>query len=178
VVEVGDAVLEAVHAPGHTTGMTALAVRARDAVGGADDAPGAPLVLSGDSLFVGSVARPDLERGSDGARELARELYRTLTGRFARFADDTLVAPGHHAEGTGPDESDGITASLGELRALRVFAMDREEFVDYVTGDMPPRPANFERVIAVNLGRETAGADEAFELELGPNNCAATPADD
>ena len=175
VIGVGAAVLEAVHAPGHTTGMTALAVRARDGVGGADDAP---VVLSGDSLFVGSVARPDLERGSDGARELARDLYRTLTERFARFGDDTIVAPGHHAEGVRPDESGAVTAGLGDLRDLRVFGMDADEFVDYVTDDMPPRPANFERVIAVNLGHETAGADEAFELELGPNNCAATPADD
>ncbi len=53
-----------------------------------------------------------------------------------------------------------------------------EEFVDHVTGDMPPRPANLERVVAVNLGRETVDPEVAFELELGPNNCAATPADD
>jgi hypothetical protein len=39
---------------------------------------------------------------------------------------------------------------------------------------MPPRPANHETIIAVNLGRETAADDVAFELELGPNNCAAT----
>jgi glyoxylase-like metal-dependent hydrolase (beta-lactamase superfamily II) len=167
---VGDASLTAVHAPGHTTGMTAFAV------GGPGGDP--PVLLSGDSLFVGSVARPDLERGDEGARELARDLSRTLTDRFARFPDATLVAPGHHAEGARPDETGAVTARLGELRALRVFEMDADEFVDYVTGDMPPRPANFERVIAVNLGRETVDPEVAFELELGPNNCAATPADD
>jgi hypothetical protein len=56
--------------------------------------------------------------------------------------------------------------------------MGVDEFVAYVTADMPPRPANFERVIAINLGQETADDEAAFELELGPNNCAATPADD
>ena len=174
-LRVGEATLEAVHAPGHTTGMTAFAVRG-DGVDSSTDAPDA--LLSGDSLFVGSVARPDLERGGEGARELARELHRTLTERFARFPDETLVAPGHHAEGARPDETGAVTARLGDLRDLPVFGMDTEEFAEYVTDDMPPRPANFERVIAVNLGREHADAEAAFELELGPNNCAATLADD
>ncbi|MEF8851893.1 MAG: MBL fold metallo-hydrolase [Haloarculaceae archaeon] len=173
---VGDAMLTAVHAPGHTTGMAAFA--AGGSTGEVDPGVDAPVLLTGDSLFVGGVARPDLERGDEGARELARQLHRTLTDRFARFSDETLVAPGHHAEGARPDESGAVTAPLGEMRELRAFDMDADEFVTYVTGDMPPRPANFERVIAVNLGRETVDAAAAFELELGPNNCAATPADD
>jgi len=160
-LQVGEATLEAVHAPGHTTGMTAVAV---------GDA-----LLSGDSLFVGSVARPDLERGADGARDLAEELYRTLTERFARFADDTVVAPGHHAADPALADDGGHTATLGALRDLPAFDMTRAAFVDYVTGDMGPRPANFETVIDVNLGRETVDETTAFELELGPNNCAATP---
>jgi glyoxylase-like metal-dependent hydrolase (beta-lactamase superfamily II) len=160
---VGDLSVEVVAAPGHTTGMVALAV---------GDA-----LVTGDSLFVDSVARPDLERGADGAADLARDLYRTLTDRFARFPDETVVAPGHHAEGTRPAADGAVTATLGECRDLRPFAMDAAEFVAYVTGDMPPRPANFERVIQINLGRESASDDEAFELELGPNNCAATLAE-
>jgi glyoxylase-like metal-dependent hydrolase (beta-lactamase superfamily II) len=175
---VGDATLETVHAPGHTTGMTAFAVHGRGP-GESDGGDGEPAaLLTGDSLFVGSVARPDLERGADGAADLARELHGTLTDRFARFDDGTLVAPGHHAEGTRPGEDGTVTARLGELRELPVFDMDTDEFVEYVTADMPPRPANFERVIAINLGHEMADESEAFELELGPNNCAATPADD
>jgi len=161
---VGTGAVEAVAAPGHTTGMTALA---------AGDA-----LLTGDSLFLESVARPDLERGSDGAADLSRDLHRTLTERFARFPDATLVTPGHYGEAT-PRAGDGsYTAPLGEVRQLPAFETSADAFVDYVTGDMPPRPANFEEIIAVNLGREAADDDAAFELELGPNNCAATPADD
>lgn len=201
---VGDARLEAVHAPGHTTGMTAFVVGGGNdgetgsegagddgatddgdqGDGGAGDggrgdsemgAAGAPVLLSGDSLFAGSVARPDLERGSEGARDLARELYRTVTERFARFPDRTVVAPGHHGEAPRFAEAGSHTARLGGLRTLPAFAMTADEFVDYVTGDVPPRPANFERIIAVNLGRETVDDETGFELELGPNNCAATP---
>jgi hypothetical protein len=42
---------------------------------------------------------------------------------------------------------------------------------------MPPRPANYEEIIAVNLGLDSATDEESFELELGPNNCAASAAD-
>jgi hypothetical protein len=52
--------------------------------------------------------------------------------------------------------------------------VDEDAFVDLVLSDMPPRPGNYEEIIATNLGLETVDDDEAFELELGPNNCAAS----
>ncbi|QLH75831.1 MBL fold metallo-hydrolase [Halosimplex rubrum] len=181
-IAVGEASLAAVHAPGHTTGMTAFAV---------GDA-----LLSGDSLFTDSavgkadrdgsrrrsrlagVARPDLEEGSDEEPAFARELYRTLTERFARFPDETLVAPGHHGGDAAPDDGGTVTARLDECRELPIFGLDEAEFVKRVTERTPPRPANHGEIIAVNLGRESADNAAAFELELGPNNCAAAAADD
>jgi glyoxylase-like metal-dependent hydrolase (beta-lactamase superfamily II) len=159
-ITVGDASIEALHAPGHTTEMTAF------------DLDG--VVLSGDSLFLGSVARPDLERGSEGARDLARRLHATLTDRLA-LPGETLVAPGHVGAGVTPRDDGTHAATLADLRErLDLLGLDREAFVDRVLGDMPPRPANYERIIAANLGREEIGAEEAFELELGPNNCAVS----
>jgi hypothetical protein len=49
---------------------------------------------------------------------------------------------------------------------------DRAAFVDAVLSESPP-PQNYQRIIDVNLGREQVDDEEAFELELGPNNCAA-----
>ena len=149
--------LEAVHAPGHTTGMTAFAV------GNA--------LLTGDSLFVDGVARPDLERSED-AEVFARELHRTLTERFARFSDETILAPGHHGAGRTPGERGGCTARLGACRELPLFEMTEAEFVDRIRDRTPPRPANHERIVAINLGREAVDDETASELELGPNNCA------
>jgi len=158
---VGSATLRAHPLPGHTTGMTGFAV---------GDA-----LLAGDSVFVDGVARPDLEAGAEGARDLARDLHRTLTDRLGAFPDDTLVAPGHYGDAATPDDGT-YTALLGDLRERHpAFSMDREAFVDAVCDDIPPRPANFERIIAINLGTESADDDTAFELELGPNNCAAAP---
>ena len=172
---VGGTSLTALWAPGHTREMTAFGVgESSRAQGGAE----ADVLLSGDSLFLGSVARPDLEDGVDGAPELAEQLYNTLTYRFSDLSDDVLVAPGHHDAATTAAESGAYTATLGELQAsVDALSMDADAFVDHVLSAMPPRPNNYERIIATNLGREHVDDREAFEMELGPNNCAATGVD-
>ncbi len=166
---VGEATVEAVAAPGHTTEMTAYRLRGSE---DEDGSGGEGVLLTGDGLFTERVPRPDLEAGEAGAEDHARDLHRTLTERFADLPDGLLVAPGHY----DPDEggSGPHAAELGHLReSLSAFGMGEEEFVDYVTDRMGARPANYERVIAVNLGREKVDEATAFELELGPNNCAA-----
>jgi glyoxylase-like metal-dependent hydrolase (beta-lactamase superfamily II) len=163
-LRVGSTELVSQPLPGHTTGMTGFTV---------DD-----VLLAGDSVFLDSVARPDLEAGTDGARDLARDLHRTLTERLSALPDETRVAPGHYSDSTTAAADGTFTATLGTLRdKIRAFTMDREAFVDYICDDIPPRPANFERIISINLGTATVDDATAFELELGPNNCAATPID-
>ena len=158
---VGDATVGVHETPGHTTGMVSLRV--------------GDTLLTGDTLFAPGVPRPDLQEGDEAAPAYARELHRTLAERFERFGDDVLVAPGHFTPGQPPAEDGTYTARLGDLReSLSVFSLDREAFVERVLADAPPRPANFETVIATNLGRETLSAEDAFEVELGPNNCAAS----
>ncbi|MCO8268568.1 MBL fold metallo-hydrolase [Haloferax sp. AB510] len=160
-VSVGDAELIVVHAPGHTTEMTAFRL--------------GDLLLAGDSLFLQSVARPDLEDGDEGAPDAARRLYATLTERYGEFADDTLVAPAHRGPRAVTGENGAYVAELGVLRErLGALSMDEAAFVSFVCSDMPPRPANYERIIETNLGCDLLSDEEAFEVELGPNNCAAT----
>jgi len=161
---VGATAVEAVALPGHTTGMFGFVV--------------GDVLLAGDSLFLGSVARPDLQDGPD-PRDLARELHATLTDRLGRFDDSTVLAPGHYDPGADPSPDGTYTATLGTVRdRLTVFEEPAEAFVDRVTAADLPEPANADRIVAVNLGRERATREEAFELELGPNNCAAAPAVD
>jgi len=160
-IRVGERPLRAVPLPGHTTGMTGLAL---------DGA-----LLAGDSLFLESVARPDLQEGDVTVEDLAAELHETLHRRLGAFPDETLVLPGHHGPGTAPREDGGFAATLGTLRGeLSAFAESQAAFVDRVTGDTSPEPANYERIVAINLGRETVDDETAFDLELGPNNCAVT----
>jgi len=153
---VGDTVLRAVALPGHTTGMTGFVV--------------GDVLLTGDSLFLDGVARPDLQEDADAADQ-ARTLHATLTERFVAFDDDTLIAPGH--TGTEVEESAPRVARLGDLRErLPLLGTDEATFVERVT-QVGAEPANADRIVAINCGRETVDDETAFELELGPNNCAA-----
>ncbi|WP_458189604.1 MBL fold metallo-hydrolase [Haladaptatus sp. NG-WS-4] len=161
-LSVGDVEIEARHTPGHTSGMTSYLIDGS-------------VLLTGDGLFTESVARPDLEEGAAGAPEAARELHRTLHERIFALPDETTIAPGHFGPGATPADDGTYTARLGALReSMAVLSMERDEFVEFILSDMPPRPANFEDIIAVNLGQRDVDDERAFELELGPNNCAAT----
>jgi len=159
---VGDATIETVFTPGHTTGMTSYLV---------DDS----LLATGDGLFIESVARPDLEEGDDGAPDAARMLYESLQERILTLPDDTLIGGAHFSDAAEPAADGTYTAPIGDLvERMDALTMDEDDFVDLILSDMPPRPANYEKIIATNLGQKAVDDEEAFTLELGPNNCAAS----
>lgn len=157
--QVGALTIDAISTPGHTSGMTSYRV---------DD----ELLLTGDGLFVDSVARPDLETGAEGAPAAARQLHTSLNDRVLSLPASTLIAGGHVSDGTTPASDGTYTARLGTLQErLPLLSLSADAFVEAVLSKMPPRPANYETIIAINLGTEHR--EDALELELGPNNCAA-----
>jgi len=162
VFNVGGVSIETVPTPGHTTEMTSYLI---------DDA----LLATGDGLFIESVARPDLEAGNDGAPAAARTLYESLQNRILSLPDTTLVGGAHYSDAAEKHPNGSYTTELSNLMAqLDILTADKNEFVASVLADMPPRPTNYEEIIATNLGKETKDEREAFRIELGPNNCAAT----
>jgi glyoxylase-like metal-dependent hydrolase (beta-lactamase superfamily II)/rhodanese-related sulfurtransferase len=165
VVEVGDVEIEALETPGHTTEMVSYLVDGE-------------YLLTGDTLFVDSVGRTELQFGEADAERRAELLYDSLQ-TILGLPDDTTVLPGHatvSADGryeTG-EPGEPIAARLGDLRgSLALLGLDREAFVERVTSDTPEKPSGYGTVIDVNRGAETVDEDEARELETGPNNCAA-----
>lgn len=159
---VGDTTIETVFTPGHTTGMTSFLI---------DDS----VLLTGDGLFSDNVARPDLEAGDAGAPEAARQLYRSIQERILTLEDDVVIAGGHYGGNSDPAADGTYTATVGELKTrVPTLALEEDAFVERVLSNMPPRPANFDDIIATNLGEYAPEEEEAFELELGPNNCAAS----
>jgi glyoxylase-like metal-dependent hydrolase (beta-lactamase superfamily II)/rhodanese-related sulfurtransferase len=160
--QIGDAAIETVATPGHTTGMTSYLL---------DES----LLATGDGLFIESVARPDLEEGDDGAPDAARMLYESLQERVLTLPDDTLIGGAHFSDAAEPADDGTYTAPIGELVGeMDALTMDEDEFVNLILSDMPPRPANYEDIIATNLDQNAVDDEEAFTLELGPNNCAAS----
>jgi glyoxylase-like metal-dependent hydrolase (beta-lactamase superfamily II)/rhodanese-related sulfurtransferase len=167
VIEVGGVEIEALHTPGHTSEMMSYLVDGE-------------LLLTGDTLFVDSVGRTELQFGEDDASRGAELLYDSLHETILDLPDDTTILPGHltvtsdgRYENGSPGES--LKARLGDLREeLSFLGLDREAFIERLTEDAPEKPPNYETVIAINTGKETVDDEgEATELELGPNNCAA-----
>jgi len=159
-IAVGSATLSVRATPGHTTGTATYVV---------DGA----LALAGDTLFLDGVARPDLEAGADGSRAAAEALYDSVHDRLLSLPDDALVGAAHHGPETAPRADGAYLTTVATLRELPVLSLDRETFIDRVASDLPPRPANHEAIIETNLGRRSVDDETAFEMELGPNNCAA-----
>jgi glyoxylase-like metal-dependent hydrolase (beta-lactamase superfamily II)/rhodanese-related sulfurtransferase len=145
-VGVGDVRIAALATPGHRPEHTAYVVS--DAARGGDPW----LVVTGDSLFVGDVARPDLAvEPEEGAQELFGSLNRLLE------LDDFAEAwPGHIGGslcgGAGMSEKPGTTIGF-ERRFNRLLGLeDRRDFVRELTGHLAPQPPNFKRIVELNKG--------------------------
>jgi glyoxylase-like metal-dependent hydrolase (beta-lactamase superfamily II) len=133
------------------------------------------LLATGDGLFIESVARPDLEEGDEGAPDAAAMLYESIQEKVLSLPDETLIGGAHFSEAAEPAADSTYIAPLGGLtERMDALTMDEEDFIDTVLADMPPRPANYVDIIETNLGQQVADDEEAFTLELGPNNCAAS----
>jgi glyoxylase-like metal-dependent hydrolase (beta-lactamase superfamily II) len=155
---VGAATLEAIRSPGHTPESTSYLLDGR-------------ALITGDTLFLSAVGRPDLEATPEGSREKARDLFRSLR-RLLTLDSATLVLPGHTSEPVAFD-GEPIAALLSEVReSVQVLREDEDTFVEAVADRVTPTPANFERIVELNRTGEAADGDPN-ELEADANRCAA-----
>src|SRR5262249_55498022 len=116
-------------------------------------------VLTGDTLFIGDVGRPDLLGAKMSAQELAGLLYDSLHGKLLQLPDTVAVYPAHGAGSLcGRTISNDPPASIGQQRRFNyaLQPMPREEFIRMMTTDLPEAPAYFSR--DVQLNREGAGS--------------------
>jgi rhodanese-related sulfurtransferase len=137
----GDVVLEFRHTPGHTPESMSIVVWEHTA----DDTPYG--VLTGDTLFIGDVGRPDLLSSIGCSREeLADQLYDSLCTKLMTLPDATRVYPAHGAgSACGKNLSTDLWSTIGEQRRTNyaVLAPDRTTFVHLVTEGQQPAPGYF-----------------------------------
>lgn len=166
VIDLDGISLKAIHTPGHTTDSTSLLVNAE-------------ALLTGDTVFVDSVGRTELEFGEKDAKRGARELFRSISRSILTLPDAVTVLPGHQrvpdAAAMMVGAGTGIQTTVGSLRReLPLLAETEDDFVERLLTDDTEKPPNFDRVIEINAGRDDPDGDaEATTLELGPNRCAA-----
>ena len=128
-------------------------------------------VLTGDTLFIGDVGRPDL-RASLGwsADQLASMLYDSLRDKLLPLPDDTLVYPAHGAGSLcGKNLSTDTVSTIGGQRKYNyaLQPMSRKRFIEIVTSDQPDTPAYFTYDAILNA-RERPTLDETLVRELQP----------
>jgi hydroxyacylglutathione hydrolase len=139
--------VEALHTPGHRPEHTSFLLRD----GGRGGQPWA--VLTGDSLFVGDVARPDL---AVEPREGAAAIFHSLHARLFSLPDEVEVWPGHLGGslcgGSGIDEKASSTVGFERAHNRALAFATVEEFVADAVATLGERPPNVERIVALNRG--------------------------
>ena len=158
--------LQILETPGHT--IESISILVFDL----ENDPDKPYaVLTGDTLFIGDVGRPDL-RASLGwtAQELGGHLFDSLHNKLLRLPDETLVYPAHGAGSLcGKNLSSDTVSTLGDQRRLNyaLQRMTKEDFIRLVTADQPDAPAYFTYDAILNT-RERATLDKTLEQVLNP----------
>ncbi|MEZ5383364.1 MAG: rhodanese-like domain-containing protein [Microthrixaceae bacterium] len=140
-ISLGDVTLEFRATPGHTPESISVVVYEH----AADEAPYG--VLTGDTLFIGDVGRPDLLSSiGHSADDLAGQLYDSLHNRVLTLPDETRVFPAHGAgSACGKNLSTETSSTLGEQRQSNyaLAPMTKERFIELVTEGQPAAPAYF-----------------------------------
>ncbi len=157
----GGVTIRVIATPGHTPGSTCYLVDGR-------------WLLSGDTIFVNSIGRPDL----GGLVEAwGRALYRTLhRGPLSTLPDEVVVLPAHFASPAELDGSGVVRRRLGDIRVSspELGLPTEEAFVDAMRRSVKPPPDVYQRIMAANLSPGDVRDEVASEWELGKNQCAVS----
>jgi glyoxylase-like metal-dependent hydrolase (beta-lactamase superfamily II) len=166
VVELGQVRLEAMETPGHTP--ESICLKVYDLT---ESATVPKAVLTGDTLFVGDVGRPDLRAALGwSASDLGTLLYSSLRDKLLKLPDSSLVYPAHGAGSLcGKAISRETVSTIGEQRHANyaLQPMSREAFLELVTADQPDAPAYFTYDAVLN-SRERPTLEQALAQELRP----------
>jgi glyoxylase-like metal-dependent hydrolase (beta-lactamase superfamily II)/rhodanese-related sulfurtransferase len=165
-VEFGRVRMTALETPGHTPESISLLVYDLE-----ESATAPKAVLTGDTLFVGDVGRPDLRAALGwSAADLGALLYTSLRDKLLPLPDSSLVYPAHGAGSLcGKAISRETVSTIGEQRRSNyaLQPMSRERFIDLVTADQPDAPSYFTYDAVLN-SRERPTLDQALARELRP----------
>ncbi len=147
VLEAGNTLLKVLHTPGHTPDSISLVVT--------DKRRGDEIwfVLTGDTLFIGDVGRPDL--GYENPEDGARQIFRSIHNKLLTLPDYVEIFPAHISGSVcGRFMSGKPSSTIGFEKKFNLMLQiqDEEEFVRKLTEGIPPRPRGMEEIVRKNRG--------------------------
>ena len=154
---VGNVSIRSIHTPGHTLESTSYLIN--------DE-----IIVTGDTLFIDSIGRPDLKSSTDEAKHKATLLFHSLR-KILSLDDHIILLPGHTSK---PVEFNNIPiqASLASVKQnVSILSMGEEEFVQTILQRIPPTPANYLAIVESNLAGEYDNVNPT-DLEAGANRCS------
>lgn len=148
-----------VETPGHTPGSVSFKINEK-------------FVMTGDTVFVGGLGRPDL---GGKAAEWAQTLYDTVFQTISKMPADILVLPSHYADIEEINSQGVVADTLGVIRNKNEImrTLNRKEFTEKVEASASTvKPPNFEEIVGLNREGNPVDPEKATQLEIGPNRCA------
>jgi glyoxylase-like metal-dependent hydrolase (beta-lactamase superfamily II)/rhodanese-related sulfurtransferase len=157
VFQIGNTSIKAIQTPGHTLESTSYLI---------DD----KVLLTGDTLFINGVGRPDLKASNDEALQKSKMLYQSLQKLLA-LDENIIVLPAHTSQ---PVDFDNIPiqTTIGSIKQnVAMLRLNEEEFVNTILQRIPPTPANYQSIVEKNLKGDFSDINPV-DLEAGANRCA------
>ncbi len=153
--------IRALHMPGHTPGSTSYLIDSK-------------YLITGDTVFIVSIGRPDL---GGKATEWSKLLYETLKSKIANLDDDTLILPGHYMDWEEANPSQIFSDTLGSIKSKNadIYGISSEEaFIGFIEDNMRTQPEVYAEIRKVNAGLLEVDGEQQEIMDLGKNECAAS----
>ncbi len=153
--------IKAIHTPGHTPGSTCYLIDNQ-------------YLVSGDTIFILSIGRPDL---GGKAEEWSKLLFNTLKTRIAGLDDGLIILPGHYIEWSEANAAQMFLDTFGNIKQKNagIYGIREEaEFVKFIRENMRKQPDEYAQIRKVNAGLLDVDDEDQEVMDLGKNECAAS----